>query len=58
VNEQRKGGRYRNFVQVACWLTQSQRDALRKLSAKTGLPQQTHIREAINDLVAKHEAHA
>lgn len=59
MSEQRKrGGRYRNFVNVACWLPPAQHRELKRLSAKTGTTQQAHIREAIADLVAKHRASA
>lgn len=58
MNEQRKRGRYRNFVNVACWLPPAQHQELKRLSAKTGTTQQAHIREAITDLVAKHAGRA
>lgn len=43
-----------NLKQIACWVTEQQRDALRALSEKTRIPQQSHLREAIDDLLAKY----
>jgi hypothetical protein len=45
-----------NLVQVACWLHPGQQQSLRRLSAKTRIPQQSHLREAIDDLIAKYPA--
>lgn len=44
-----------NLVQIACYVTPVQRDALRGLSERTRIAQQVHLREAIDDLLAKYK---
>jgi hypothetical protein len=43
-----------NFVPIAAFVTPQQRDGLKALSAKTRIPQQALLREALDDLFAKH----
>jgi hypothetical protein len=43
-----------NFVPIAAFVTPQQRDGLKALSAKTRIPQQALLREALDDLLAKH----
>lgn len=43
-----------NLVQIACYVTPEQRDALRELSKRTRITQQVHLREAIDDVLAKY----
>lgn len=40
-----------NVIQIACWVTPEQRDALRELSDRTLIPQQSLLRKAIDDLL-------
>lgn len=42
-----------NLVQIACYVTPEQRDALRAMSAKTLIPQQALLRLAITRLLEK-----
>jgi hypothetical protein len=43
-----------NFVPIAAFVTPQQRDGLKALSAKTRIPQQALLREALDDLLAKY----
>ena len=43
-----------NFVPIAAFVTPAQRAGLKALSAKTRIPQQALLREALDDLLAKH----
>ena len=43
-----------NFRQVACYLTPEQHDRLRELSDETMVPMQAILRQAVNDILAKH----
>ena len=40
-----------NLVQIACYVTPEQRDALREMSAKTLIPQQALLRLAITRIL-------
>jgi hypothetical protein len=51
----RKSRKPVNLFQIACYVTPEQRDALRALSARTRVAQQVHLREAIDDLLAKYK---
>jgi hypothetical protein len=43
-----------NFVPIAAFVTPTQKSELKALSAKTRIPQQALLREALDDLFAKH----
>lgn len=43
-----------SYVQIACFVYPRQRDALKALSERTRVPQQAHLREAIDDLLDKY----
>jgi hypothetical protein len=43
-----------NFVPIAAFVTPAQKSALKALSAKTRIPQQALLREALDDLFVKH----
>ena len=43
-----------SFKQIAAFVTPEQHEALKALSAMTRIPQQAHIREAIDDLLRKY----
>ncbi|HTE41649.1 MAG TPA: ribbon-helix-helix domain-containing protein [Steroidobacteraceae bacterium] len=43
-----------NFKQIAAFVTPEQHEALKALSALTRIPQQAHLREAIDDLLRKY----
>lgn len=40
-----------NLVQIACYVTPEQRDALRETSERTLIPQQALLRKAIDDML-------
>jgi hypothetical protein len=42
--------------QIALYVTHEQHAALRKLSARTRVPQSAFLREAVDDLLAKYKA--
>jgi hypothetical protein len=43
-----------NYTQVACFVTPEQKTALKRLSQATRIPQQAHLREAVDDLLKKY----
>lgn len=43
-----------NYVQIACWLTHDQREALHSLQKRTRLTQQTLLRESVDLLVTRY----
>lgn len=44
-----------NFVQVACWLSHDQRDALRRVQIKTRLTQQVLLREGVDAILERYQ---
>jgi predicted transcriptional regulator len=47
--------RTKSYVQIACWLTPKQRDALARVAERTRLTKQVLLREAIDRLVRRYE---
>jgi hypothetical protein len=45
----------RSFVQVACWLTPTQRAGLRAVQRKTRLTQQTLLRDGVDAILAHYQ---
>jgi hypothetical protein len=43
-----------NFVPIAAFVTPQQKDGLKALSARTRIPQQALLREALDDLLVKY----
>jgi hypothetical protein len=43
-----------NLVQVACYVRPAQAKALRALSARTRVPMQVYMREAVDDVLRKY----
>lgn len=45
-----------NVRQIACYLTPDQHEALKALSARTRIRMQEFLREAVDDVLKKHNA--
>jgi hypothetical protein len=48
----------KNVKQIACYITHDQHTALKALNARTRVPMQEYLREAVKDLLAKYPAPA